>query len=134
MKYLITDVVVADNPQLNVTKAYLSRSLASLEFDDSFERRIPAAMGSVSSQEPYAKAELVLNLKDGPLSREWSARILHDSIIGSVSAYDVNGARKFNLSACAIRHVEPDHDGETATRIIIGGSITKEDGIRRMNV
>jgi hypothetical protein len=134
MKHTIAHVVVANNPQLNVTKAYLSRSLASLEFDDSFESRIPTATGFVSSQEPSAKARLVLNLKDGPVSSQWSAQIQHNSIIGIVSAYvDVNGGRNFNLSDCAITHVESGHDGEP-TIIIIDGTITKETASAGMNV
>jgi len=135
MKYTVTHVVVANNLQLNVTKAYLSRSLASLEFADSFESRIPTATGYVSSQEPYAKARLVLNLKDGPVSSQWSAQSQHNSIIGIVSAYvDVNGGPNFNLSDCALTHVESGHDGEPTTRIIIDGTITKEAASAGMNV
>jgi len=135
MKHTIAHVVVANNQQMNVTKAYLSRSLASLEFDDSFESRIPTATGFVSSQEPYAKARLILNLKDGSMSRQWSDQFQQNSIVGTVFAYDdVNGGRNFNLSDCTIMHVEPDHDGEPTTRIIIDGTITKETASAGMNI
>jgi hypothetical protein len=127
MKCPIATVVVADNPQLNVTIEYLSRSLASLEFDDSFERHIETAAGFVTSQKPSTGATLVLNLKDERLSYLWSAQIEH-TIIGNVSAYGVIG-RKFELSNCAIIDVEA---GEP-TRIIIGGTITKEAASAGMN-
>lgn len=126
MKLPITHVVVENIPQLNVTQACLSHSPASLEFDGSFESRIPTATGFVRSLKSYAIARLVLNLKGGPVSSQWWARIQHHCIIGSVSAYDVNGGRSFKLSDCAITHVQPGHGGESTTRIIIGGTITKE--------
>lgn len=126
MKYIVTDVVVANNPRLNVTKACLSRALASLEFDNSFVSFIPVAMGFVPSYEPSTEAVLVLSLKNGPASIEWSAQIKQNYIIESVSVY-VDDGRNFILSGCAIMSAGPDHEnGEATATIIIKGSITKE--------
>lgn len=135
MMYPITDVAVTNNLQLNVTRAFLSRSLASLEFDDSFERLIPTATGFVPSPEPWATAKLVINLKDGPLASKWSAQIQHNVSIGHVFAYaDVNAARNFQLSNCAIMNIEFGHDGEPTTIITVSGTITREAASAAKNV
>jgi hypothetical protein len=125
MKYTVTDVVVADNPRLSITKACLSRSLAWLEFDNSFVKFIPVAVGFVPSHEPSAEATLVLNLKNGPALSEWSTQIKQNCMIGNVSAY-VDGGRSFILSGCAIMSAGPGHDGEATSTIMVKGSVTKE--------
>jgi hypothetical protein len=131
MKHIITDVVVPNHSNLHVTKEYLSpRSLASLECG-SFESLIRAATAIVRSQEPYAIATLLLNLKDGRLSSEWLKQSQSNCNIGNVTAYvDVIDGRNFKLSECAITHVEL---GEP-TRITIKGTITKETASAGMNV
>lgn len=133
MKYTVTDVVVANHPRLNVTKACLSRSLALLEFDNSFVKLIPVATGFVPSLEPFAEATLVLNLKNGPAASEWSAQIQQNCIIGNVSAYQDRGGN-FVLSDCAIRVLGSGYDGEPTTTITINGSITKEMAFAGMHV
>jgi len=92
---------------------------------DSFEDFIPTAAGRVSSPKSFVKARLVLNLKDRQqVSSEWWDQYQRDPIIGIVSAYvDVNGGRDYNLSDCAITHVELGGP----TTIIIDGTIANDN-------
>jgi hypothetical protein len=85
---LLTQITLANFPQLNVSAPYMSKAFVTAQIGDGFTNQIPTATGVVNSPEPYVMATLVINLlRTQALAAAWLAQVQQYSVLGTVSGY-----------------------------------------------
>jgi hypothetical protein len=82
------NIVVPNNPALNITAPYMGKNLARIAFSGKFVTKEPTATGYVNSPEPYVMASISVELlRPQPLSGAWVAQAQLYGIIGPVTIY-----------------------------------------------
>jgi hypothetical protein len=106
---LRASVLWTDFPQLNVTPPFMGKDMISLSFDGESTAFIPAAVGVVTSAEPYLIATFTMALLRtqalaNAYKRQWELQALLGAatIRGDSAAMDV-----WNIVNCAIQSVAP---------------------------
>ncbi|MGH8600856.1 MAG: hypothetical protein ACRET1_09330 [Burkholderiales bacterium] len=122
---LLTSVVIANLPTLNVTSPYMGSSFAQLQLDQNFSELIGTATGAVQSPQPYVMGTITVNLlKTQGLSAQWLAQAQASADLGQVTAYpDSTAFPPVTLDDCVIDTIAPQaYDGkDPVVRVTIRG-------------
>lgn len=115
---ILTSVVVAGFPQLSVTASNMTKSLASLEFDDDGVDQIGTATGIVNSPKPYVMATVMLNiLRSQTVAAAYLAQWQLNAFLGTVNVFsDSTTFPAISLAQCSIMRPDPGtFDGQDPT-------------------
>lgn len=115
---VITSVVVAAFPALNVTSPFMAKGQAVLTFDGQAVEQVGTATGIVNSPAPFVMANIEVNiLRSQGLAAAFYAQWQASAVIGTVTAYpDSTALGPFTLSNCSIQDIAPGpFDGQDPT-------------------
>lgn len=122
---VLTNVVFASFPQLNVSAPFMSKSLAQVTFDESAVDQIGTATGIVNSPKPYVMGQLVINvLRSQPVAALYVTQWESQAVVGSVTAYpDSNTFPPIIFANASILDIDPGaYDGQDpTTKVTIKG-------------
>jgi hypothetical protein len=104
-----THIVVPSYPFLNVSAAYMGKSLAALTFDDPFVDQESTATGVVNSPRPFVMSTLTISLlRTQSLAAAWIAQAQTHSVLGSIDTYPDSAAFPVvTLANCSIIGIDP---------------------------
>ena len=111
-------VLFGSYSNLNVTSEYMSKSFATITFDDPFVTQIPTATGIVNSPEPYVMSTISFGLlRTQPLATSWLSQINATSTLGAVTIVsDTSAFAPISLANASVLTFNPSSfDGLDAT-------------------
>lgn len=102
-------VVCTDNPNLNVTAAFLGKEGIGLALEGETTLMLPTMTGVATSPEPYQMCSVSVHLlKTQQLSDLYKQRMETDSRIGDITVRpDASTLSAYPLTNCAIESVAP---------------------------
>ncbi len=105
---VLTHIIVPSFPQLNVTSPYMSKSLATLTFDESAVDQIGTATGVVNSPKPYVMGKVVVNLlRSQGTANLYLAQWQSQAPIGTIVLYsDSTALQPITLLNCSLLDVD----------------------------
>lgn len=106
---LLTHVVCASLPQLNVSAEYMGKSQATYTFEETPVVQIGTATGIVNSPEPYVMGRITVSLlRTQGLAAAWLTQWQTQAIIGTVSGYpDSTVFPAITISNASITEFDP---------------------------
>ena len=120
-------IVVPSFTNLNITSAYMGKSMATITFDEAaWVDQIQTATGVVTSPEPYVMATINVGiLRTQSLAQSWITQATNTGVIGDVIIHsDTASFSAISLADVVIKSFDPgSYDGiDPVSKLVLRGT------------